>query len=304
MKTHRKKKLFLNALLLSLILIGISCKKENSAQTGSSFTQRTIAALQAVAVGIDDSSNDSVYVIGTCANDHHLDSISFSGLPATITAYLSSNYAGYTFQKAFTDEDTTGNTTGYVVIVLFNGNPVGLKFDASGNFVKVLEQREGHDLSGRGWHNGGRFDGRDGRHRDTIALTSLPETVLAYFTANYPGDTLVKAYKNRDSSYLVFSKNNGAFVTLFNAGGLFVKRTELANQDRGGNIAVVDESALPVEATSYLSSTYPQYIFQQAFAVFKNGALLGYVVCIDANGTKYAVAFDASGNFIRALTVR
>ena len=41
----------------------------------------------------------------------------------------------------------SGNITGYVVIIQFDGNPVGLKFDASGNFILVLEQREGRDLS-------------------------------------------------------------------------------------------------------------------------------------------------------------
>jgi hypothetical protein len=68
-----------------------------------------------------------------------------SGLPAAITDYLTTNYSGYTFQKAYTDKDSSGTISGYVVIIQFNGNPVGLKFDASGNFINVLEQREGRD---------------------------------------------------------------------------------------------------------------------------------------------------------------
>src|SRR5258705_9149635 len=148
-------------LVLSFILLLASCKKENSAQT-SLVTAASVAALKAIAVGVNVTSNDSIYVIGTWARDHHLDSVSFTSLPSTVTDYLTANYAGYLFQKAFTDKDSSGNTSGYVVIIQFNGNPLGLKFDAAGTFVKVLEQREGHDLSGKGWHEGGCFDDRDG----------------------------------------------------------------------------------------------------------------------------------------------
>ena len=77
----------------------------------------------------------------------------FTSLPSTSTAYLTANYAGYTAQKAFVIKDTTGAVKGYVAIIQFNGKPVGVKFDAAGNFVRVLEQREGRDLNGHGWHH-------------------------------------------------------------------------------------------------------------------------------------------------------
>lgn len=136
-----------------------------------------------------------MYVVGTCAGDHHRDSVAFSNLPAAVTDYLTANYAGYTFQKAFTDKDTSGNTAGYVVIIQYNTNPVGLKFDATGAFTKVLEQRDGQDLDGHGWHHGGAFDDRDGMRRDTVALSALPSSVTSYFTANFARDTLVLLMK-------------------------------------------------------------------------------------------------------------
>ena len=301
MKTNKNSSSINIFLMLAFILFLASCKKENSVQN-STVTPTSVAASQAVAVGVSTTSNDSIYVIGTCAHGHHLDSISITGLPAIITDYLAGNYAGYTFQKAYTDKDSSGNISGYVVIIQFNGNPVGLKFDASGNFIRVLEQREGHDLTGKGWHEGGCFDDRDGRHRDTVDLASLPVTILSYFTANYPQDTLIRAYKNRDSSYVVFSTDNGAFVTVFDANGSFIRRVEL--QAHTGNVIAIDQSALPAAIQSYLSSTYPDYVFNQAFSFSENGVLLGYVVGLDANGTRYAVEFDASGNFVRAITIR
>lgn len=300
MKTNIKSSVITILLILSVILFLASCKKETSAIIPV-VSPTAVAALQAVSVGLNTSASDSIYVIHTCEADHHLDSISFAGLPATITGYLTATYAGYTFQKAYTVKDSSGNITGYVAIIQYNGNPVGLKFDASGNFVRVLEQREGHDLEGNGWHEGGRFNGRDGMHRDTVALTSLPATILSYFTVNYPQDTLIRAYKNLDSSYVVFSKNNGAFATVFDANGSLIRRVSL--QTETGDEMSINISALPTAAQSYLSATYPNYVFDQAFSFSVNGVLSGYVVGIDANGTKYAVQFDASGNFVKAITI-
>jgi hypothetical protein len=289
--------------LFSFILFLSSCNKENSVANTGSTSQSVVSATQSIAVAAGTTSNDSIYVIHTCTHDHHLDSIAMSGLPAAITDYLTTNYSGYTFQKAYTDKDSSGTISGYVVIIQFNGNPVGLKFDASGNFINVLEQREGWDLTGDGWHEGGRFCDRDGRHRDTVQLGALPAGILSYFTSNYPQDTLVRAYINSDSSYVIFSKNNGAFATVFTSNGTFVSRVQLQSHDNE-NVSTVVQSALPSAVQTYLSTTYPNYVFNQAFSFSENGTLLGYVVCVDANGTKYAVAFDASGNFVKAITIR
>ena len=306
-----RTKSILNMASLGLFLLPFaSCKKDNSVDTSatqttaeSTATEAAVASTQAIAVAASRSTaGDSVYVVGTCARDHHRDSVAFSSLPAAVTDYLTANYSGYTFQKAFTDRDTSGNTAGYVVIIQYNGNPVGLKFDATGAFVQVLEQREGHDLNGHGWHHGGAFEDRDGRRRDTVSLNALPSAVTDYFAANYAQDTLVGAYKNRDSSIVVLSTNNGAFATVFDANGAFVKRVDLPA--RAGHPNSVELSALPSTVQSYLTNTYPNYVFKHAFEVTENGTLQGYAVFIDANATKYAIAFDASGNFVKAVTVK
>ncbi|MEO8415208.1 MAG: PepSY-like domain-containing protein [Ginsengibacter sp.] len=299
MKTNKNSSIHI--LIISYLLVFlVSCSKEKSV-VNPGVNAAAINTSRAVAVGTSSTSNDSIYVVGTCAHGHQLDSISITGLPAMIIGYLAGNYTGYTFQKAYTDKDSSGNIAGYVVIIQFNGNPVGVKFDASGNFLNVLEQREGHDLAGEGWHKGGRFDDRDGKYKDTVSMTSLPAAIAAYFNTNYPQDTLIRAYKNRDSSYIVFSIDDGAFATMFAADGSLIRRTEL-QQPRGG-IMAINQSALTAAVQSYLSSTYPNYVFKQAFSFSENGAMVGYVVCIDANGTKYAVQFDASGNFVQAITL-
>lgn len=284
--------------VLAASLLFFSCKKDNSATTGSTLTA---VSMQAVSVAVG-SSGDSVYVINTCSRGSALKAVSAGGLPASINTYLSSNYNGYTLQQALS-VDSAGAVTGYVVIIQYNNKPVGLKFDASGNFVKVLEQREGHDLNDHnGWHRGGLFDTRGDAQKDSVALTRLPAAVLQYFSVNYPQDTLVRAYKGRDSSLVVLSVNNGVYATVFTTGGTFSKRLPLPPHE--GRPAAVTLSQLPAAAQSYLNANYPNNVFKQAFAVRQNGTVTGYVVVIDANNTTYAVAFDAQGNLLKAVTIR
>jgi hypothetical protein len=300
-----KKKSLVGFFLAALTLAAVSCKKENSAiDVQSQDIQAAVAATQAIAVATTTTSGgtDSVYVINTCGPRQHRDSVAISSLPASIGTYLSSNYSGYTGERAFSVKDPSGTIQGYVVVVNYNGKPVGLKFDASGNFVQVLEQREGHDLGGSGWHHGGRFDDRDGLRRDTIALSALPIAIKTYYATNYATDTLVRAFQGKDGSFVVLSINGGAYASIFDASGNFVSRTLMPAKP--GRPNSIDQSALPANVSSYLSTTYPGYVFKHAFKLMSNTTLQGYVVMIDANNTKYAVEFDASGNFVAVKTIR
>lgn len=282
-----------------------ACKKQDTSSIDASTASAIAAAVQqtqSVAVATSTSTaGDSIYVIGTCDAHGHRDSIAFANLPSAIGTYLSANYSGYTFSKAFSTKDASGTINGYVVIIEFNGNPVGLKFDASGQLVKVLEQREGHDLIGNGFHNGGCFQDRDGRQRDTITLSSLPAAITSYFASYYNTDTLVRASVLHYGGYVVLSKNSQLYATLFSSTGTFVNRIQLpAAPGRGTSI---DLNALPAVIQSYLSATYPGYVFNKAFVISINGVVHGYCVVIDSNNTKYALQFDASGNFIRVRLI-
>lgn len=306
MKTTVKSILLFGALALCIT----ACQKSaddvsTETETSTATSASTIAVASSATARTTNSSGttaDSVYIINSCGRGEQRDSIAESSLPASVSAYISANYAGATFHKAFSITNNSGTLTGYVVIVYYNDKPVALKFDATGTFVKVLEQRERGDLQGNGWHIGGIFQHRDGRGKDTIALTALPVTVQAYFTATYPTDTLLKAYRTSDSGYVVISKNNGLFATAFDAGASFKARVQLPQKP--GRIASVEASALPAAITAYLQTTYPGYVFNKAFSTSLNGSIQGYVVLIDANNTRYAIAFDASGTFVAAKTIR
>lgn len=290
--------------LLALTTIGfIACNKEISSSTETSTSAViAVAASETATTATSGTSADSVYIIQPCGRGSQRVSIAEANLPAAATTYLTINYAGYTFNKAFAINNSSGTATAYVAIIYYNDKPVALLFDSSGNFIKVLEQRERGDLDGHGWHEGGRFCNRDGLQKDTVAISALPSSILNYISVNYPQDTLVKAFKNNyDSSYVVISKNNGLFATVFDSNGNFTKRVTLPAP--AGSCVNIIQSSLPANVLSYLDTTYPNYVFDKAFAVYRNNLLQGYVVILNANNTKYGVRFDSSGNFVSAKTI-
>lgn len=294
-------------LVLSIALMSLaSCKKDamvlDNELEFAKLEAITIASTSAL--GSNFRSTDSIYAMGACKKGNKKTPIELAALSSSITTYLNTNYAGYTFQKAYQiSNQTTSAIDSYVVVIQFNSKPVALRFDSNGNFEKVLELREGRNMKGRGgWHMGGLFEHRDGKQRDTLAISALPSAIKTYMSTNYATDTLVHALINKDQSIIVISKNVNYFATAFNATNSFLKRHQLpAFPGKGMSIAA---SALPAVSTTYLTTTYPNYVFKKAFEIKANGVVKGYLVLIDANLTKYAIHFDASGAFVKASTVR
>lgn len=292
----------LGCLFASVAVLGLaSCEKSDLASNSADGIS-AITELNAIAATSDTTSETAPYIINTCKRGEERDSVAFSSLNTSIVTYLTSNYPGYTFQKAFKVLDPSDAVTGYVVVIQFESKPVGLKFSSSGTFEKVLEQRERRDLKGKGWRPGGRFDMRDGLGRDTIALSALPTGIKTYFSTNYAQDTLLHALTVKDGSYVVISANSGMYATIFKSDNTFVKRVQLPAP--GGKGSPIAQSALPSNVLSYLSTTYPSYVFDKAFVSKSNSTIQGYVVLLDANGTKYAIRFDASGNFVKNLAIK
>lgn len=295
-------------LLLSVALLSLgSCKKDSM----SLDNELEFAKLEAItiastsALGSSNSgSPDSLYAMEACKKGNKKTPIELAALSSSITTYLNANYAGFTFQKAYQiSNQTTAAVDSYVVVIQFNSNPVALKFDSTGAFAKVLEIREGRNMKGRGgWHAGGFFSHRDGKQRDTLAISAIPSAIKTYMSTNYAADTVVYAFVNRDQSIIVISKNVNYFATVFNSSNSFIKRHQLPSfPGKGMSIAA---SALPASSTSYLTSTYPNYVFKKAFEIKANGVVKAYLVLIEANLTKYAIHFDANGAFVKASTVR
>lgn len=306
MKQHTQIKSII--LVLSMALLGLSsCKKENSL---SADNELQFAKLEAITISstsaIKGSGNltDSLYAMDACKKGNKKTPVEESALPGSVTTYLSSNYAGYSFQKAFqVNNETTSALDSYVAVIQFNNKPVALKFDANGSFVKVLEIREGRNMRGKGgWNAGGCFDNRDGKQRDTLAISAIPALIKTYMSSRYATDTIVHAFVNKDQSIVLISKNISFYATAFTAENIFIKHMELPAIHAKGRS--VEASALPINVNTYLNTTYPNYVFKKAFEMKENNVLKGYLVLIDANLTKYAINFDASGQFIKAVSIR
>jgi len=263
--------------------------------SGSAFTNN-----QAIVVA--SSGNDTIYAVNICHPGDLADTVAASALPDTISKYLTNNYTGYTFKRAYKILTRSKTLEGYIVTITFNSNPIGLAFDANGIFVRVLEQREQPDLNGKGWHEGGRFGNRDDHHPDTVAISALPAVITTYFSTNYPDDTLKHALTNRDSSYLLISTDDGIFATLLTKTGTLIKRVQL--YPHVVTHATLTQAELPATASAYLTTTYPAYVFDTAYVIKLNGNVEGYLVFIDDNTTKYLVGFDASGKFVRSMVIR
>lgn len=280
-----------------------SCQKlvQEPTKTTSGSVSTMFATNQSIALGTS-ASGSTLYAVNTCSRGSKADTIAFASLTDSTKAYLTATYPGYTFKKAYKILNQSGAIDGYVVFITYNGNPVALRFNPKGVFITVLEQREDHDLDGPGWHEGGIFGDRDGRHRDTIALSALPTTILTYMTTNYPTDTLKHAMRNRDSSYVVISADNGVFATEFSKTGSFIERVQF--YPHVVKVSTLTQATLPATISSYLTTTYPAYVFDNAFELKVNGALTAYLVVIDANSTKYMVLFNGSGVFVRVKAIR
>ena len=298
----RVSPLALLAIVATFILT--SCNKDTNVTPTSTGTLSTD---QFIVTAVDSIGTDSICILfdkHEFPHGAHRDSVAQTALLSTITTYLSTNYAGYTFKKAFKLTTDSTHAGGFVVIIQFNSKPVALMFDTTGAFQSVLEQRDKHDLGdGPGFHEGGHFGNRDGMHHDTIAQADLLQAVKSYMSVNYPTDTFSKAFKEFNGDIVVITNNNGAFATEFKATGAFIKRITLPTPPQRGKHTTIAQTALPTSVQTYFTTTYPNYVFDEAFSFNQNGTLLGYVVIIDANNTKYAVRFDVSGNFVEVKTI-
>jgi hypothetical protein len=297
-----------NFLFLALVSLAFTaCNKADQLDNFDNALLQNGAVAVATTESVMGNFNppkDSVYAVGACDREHKRTEVKAADLTAKITSYLNTNYAGYIFIKAFSTTLKSSTTIdSYVVAFHFNGKPVAIRFNAEGNFIKVLELREGNDMrKDRDHHDGGCFDNRDGKQRDSLAIANLPAIIKAYMSTNYPKDTLKGAWINKDLSIIVASKNVTFFGNAFKLDGSFIERNALPSH--GGQDKEIQQSALPANVLTYLNTIYPNYGFKKAFSASEKGAVRGYLVIIDANLTKYAVLFDGNGVFVMAKSVR
>jgi hypothetical protein len=141
-----------------------------------------------------------------------LTSIEIASLPAAITTYINTNYAGSTIKFAGKDEK------GQIVVgVSLNSVETGLLFDANGVFVQALTHY-----------------GKKAKLTE-VDIATLPASVGTYVTANYAGYTVKKAGKDADGNLLVGIKNDtGHKVLKFDSTGKFVEELAIPPHGKRG----------------------------------------------------------------------
>jgi hypothetical protein len=287
---------------MAALAILSSCKKELSSVSPTPTVETTTTSISAstpISVALNGFANtqtDSVYVMYTSDGELFRDEIPAITLPAAVLQYQTENYQQNDQLSAYTISDKDGNLKSYVSIIRYNERPVALEFNFVGSFKKVLEQREWADLDNDGWHIGGLFEDRDGNNRDVVNLNLLPDEIKNYMTNNYPDDIIVRAFQTKEEAIIVISKNNGGFANVFNKNLELQKHLSIC--DVNCQLEDIEKSTVSSKVLTTLSNTFPNYIFNYGDMMNVNGVSMGNLILINANNTRYLVAFDANGKLL------
>jgi hypothetical protein len=258
-----------------LVLTLASCSEQSNITPSDS----TIAS-SARETGTDSSKKNVTKVAVTQAN-----------LLASISTYLTTNYAGYTFVNAYS-EAVSGTIVYYDVNITLNSVPYHVVFSATGVFVKV-------GSSGKG----------NGKVEQTIAAVAQADLLAAiktYLTTNYAGYTFINAYSETSNSTLTgydvnITYNGVNYHVTFDATGVFKSVGTRKVKTATTNVPVAQADLLAAIKT-YLTTNYAGYTFVNAYSEATNGAIVNYDVNITANAVTYHVVFDAAGVFVSVGT--
>ena len=264
--------------LLSLIIVSLwNCNSNNSAISPSASAR--LSATQIDSVGCRGRGPGS------------LTAVAAADLPATITSYITTNYAGATIKLA--GKDAKGS---YFVAIQLNGLNKALQFDSTGAFVQELEfMGERHEKGP------GSKEKRDSLNAVNIA--ALPAIVTSYISKNYAGSTIDFVGKATSTGYIVGITVGGVRKVLqFNADGSFNQElpTPTGKHGWGGDFTVVAVADLPAAITAYITTNYAGAIINRAGKGGINGE---YVVSITTSDSKHVgLVFNADGTFKAALS--
>lgn len=213
--------------------------------------------------------------------------IEVSALPATVTNFVSTSYAGATINYAAKDD--AGN---FLVAITQNSTRKTLLFNADGTFNRELSGRGG----GRGHGPGGKGHGRGDRDSlNKVAIAALPAAVTSYILTNFASATITAVALDATRGYLVMIVQDSQRKTLlFNTDGTF-------NQEivRGlkGNYTAIEASALPTAVTAYITTNYAGATIR---AAGKNTTGQFKVIVQPTTGRFVELLFAADGTFVQA----
>ncbi len=190
--------------------------------------------------------------------------VSVSSLPQPILDYVSSNYPDVTIREAELEDNNN--------FEIYLSNGLELIFDANGNFLGI-DDDETEDFGD-----------------EYIPISEIPQNILDFITANFPGVGIDEAEKENNGNYEIELENDIELV--FDANGNFLGLAEDEN-DEDEDDQDIDPADLPQNILDYISENYPNNTIIEA-EIEDDGE---YEVTLN-NGVE--LEFDAEGNFLNA----
>lgn len=191
---------------LGMMAFMTSCDKQEVA-VSSTDTDGESALLDMMFLATGEDSTEA-----TSSSSHrgkcNVTEVAVEDLSATITDYITANYAEATINRAGTNDD---NSNTYVKITLVDGSHAGLVFDADGAFVQE------------------RMRGSKGT---SVDAADLPAAITDYISANYDGSSVHKAVLQSDGNYgvlLILADETYQGVG-FDADGVFISELTMKNK--------------------------------------------------------------------------
>ncbi|GAB3955702.1 hypothetical protein GCM10028805_43910 [Spirosoma harenae] len=199
---------------------------------------------------VDPSADASARTTGTVSTSltgpHNFTVVDASSLPAAITTFITTNYAGASVKEAVKDDK--GN---YLVAITLNNTLKLLLFKDDGTFVKEASAGKrgphdrdsthhskdstrhhapgdslGHPKRPMGDSLNHPRPGGTGPQATTVAVSSLPAAITSYVNTNYAGATIEKAVQDKPSSdylILIVTTDKKRVLLLFSSDGTFKK---------------------------------------------------------------------------------
>ncbi|HLO44636.1 MAG TPA: PepSY-like domain-containing protein [Leadbetterella sp.] len=213
-------------------------------------------------------------VILTSSNGLTTVSLKESELLPTITSYLKAKYNAYTVISA---KKITKNGIQYYELKIKSGNNTyEIKFNANGVVTESSDP---------------------GSKSTAISPNTIPASILEYLKANYAGYSFVSGEKVEKAvvSFInIKIKLNGITYELkFDANGVF---QSVSGSNKTSEIKI-ELAGLPVNAQTYLKTTFTQMTLISARKIIKNETT-SYVVKLKSGQKSYTVTFDASGKML------
>jgi hypothetical protein len=212
-----KKVIFAIAVICGLSFSFVSCQQDNvdavdntaAVASSSDLSDFTALAVADTVKGKGGKGHGKGQGKGHGKGDStkiQLTEIDITTLPATITSYISTNYAGSTIKKAAQNSDKTAY---YVGILKSDSTKACLEFTAAGAFVNERT-------------------GKQHLHGTKIEVSALSQTIKDYIASKYAGATTLRAMQLSTGFLVDLKKADGTYIgVLFNTDGTFNKEVTI-----------------------------------------------------------------------------